>query len=186
MKHLHKKSLAGKIAVDLIVSVVLAAAMGIVAGVALAGVTLLFASQAEAAEAPQQVTLLLRPLAAGEPLSAPLLSTAVAFRVSGMVARARVVQTFRNPSEKRAHGFYVFRTPENAVIERLRVHVGAHVVAEVIEKRVLPFIARVPDIGPGESIVVEIDYQQTLRDSGGASSLRDPMIVAPRSPRMAM
>jgi Ca-activated chloride channel family protein len=186
VKHLQKKSLAGKIALDLIVSVALATAMGIVAGVALAGVTLLFASQAKAAEASQQGRLLLRPRAAGEERSAPLLSTAVVFRISGMVARARVVQTFRNPSDKRADGLYVFPLPENAAFDRLKVRVGAHLATDVIESQAAPLVARVPDIGAGEPIVVEIEYQQTLRAPAGAAPLREPTIVAPRADRVAM
>lgn len=61
MKKMEKKSLAGKIALDMIVFVALAVAMGVAAGVALAGLTLVFASQASAAEAPRQSMLLLRP-----------------------------------------------------------------------------------------------------------------------------
>jgi Ca-activated chloride channel family protein len=204
VKHLYKKDLAGKIALDLIAFVVLAAAMGIVAGVALAGVTLLFASQAEAAEAPHQGTLLLRPRTAGEPLSAPLLSTAVAFRISGMVARARLVQTFRNPSGDWYEGVYVFPLPDNAAVDRLRLRVGERVIEGEIQERATAqraydaartqgtraalmdqerpniFSTRVANIGPQETIVVELEYQETLRYSDGRFSLRFPMVVGPR------
>jgi hypothetical protein len=61
VKNLERKGLAGKIALDLIGYVLLAAALGVVTAVVLASVALLFASQAEAAQAPQQRTLLLRP-----------------------------------------------------------------------------------------------------------------------------
>ncbi len=204
MKYLEEKSLAGKIALDLIVSVMLAAAMGVVAGVALAGVTLLFASQAAAAEKPQQGTLLLHPRTAGEPLSAPLLSTAVAFRVSGLVARARVVQTFRNPSGNWYEGVYVFPLPENAAVDRLRLRVGERVIEGEIQERAAAqrtyaaasaqgqraalmdqerpniFTTRVANIGPQETIVVELEYQETLRYADGRFSLRFPMVVGPR------
>ena len=36
------------------------------------------------------------------------------------------------------------------------------------------------DIGPGEEIEVEIQYQQTLRYDQGRYSLRFPMVVGPR------
>jgi len=204
VKYLQKKSLAGKIVLDLIVSVVLAAAMGIVAGVALAGVTLLFASQAEAAEAPLQGTLLLRPPGPGEPLSAPLLSTAVAFRVCGMVARARVVQTFRNSSADWYEGVYVFPLPDDAAVDRLRVRVGERTIEGEIQERALAqrtydaarrygtraalmdqerpniFTTRVANIGPQETIVVELEYQEAVRYVDGRFSLRFPMVIGPR------
>lgn len=92
MKIIERKSLAGRIALDLIGYVLLAAALGVVTAVALASLALLFASQAEAAGNSRPGTLLLRSRAASEPSSAPLRSTALAFRVSGSVARARAMQ----------------------------------------------------------------------------------------------
>ncbi|MGE5130629.1 MAG: VIT domain-containing protein, partial [Sphingomonadaceae bacterium] len=130
-----KKSLAGRIALDFAASVALAAALGIVTALTLAGVTLLFASQARAADAPGEGTLLLRPRAGGEALEAPLQSTAVAFQVSGMVARARVVQTFRNPGEGWYEGIYVFPLPENSAVDRLRLRVGERIIEGEIRER---------------------------------------------------
>ena len=204
MKKTGKRSLAGKIALDMIVFVALAVAMGVAAGVALAGLTLVFASQAAAAEAPQQGTLLLRPRAAGEALNAPLLSTAVAFQVSGMVARAHVVQTFRNPGDDWYEGVYVFPLPENAAVDRLRLRIGERTIEGEIQERATAqrtyaaaraqgsravlmdqerpniFTTRVANIGPRETIVVELEYQETLRYQDGRFSLRFPMVVGPR------
>lgn len=204
MKNLGRKSLAGRIALDLIGYVLLAAALGIVTAVALASVALLFASQAEAAEAPQEGTLLLRPRAEGEPSSAPLLSTAVAFHVSGMVVRAEVVQTFRNPGEGWVEGVYVFPLPETAAVDHLRLRIGERTIEGEIEERAAAqraydaasaqgkrsalldqerpniFTAKVANIGPHESIVVELQYQETLRYRDGRFSLRFPMVVGPR------
>ncbi|MGA8006658.1 MAG: marine proteobacterial sortase target protein, partial [Burkholderiales bacterium] len=204
MKNLGRKSLAGRIALDLIGYVLLAAALGIVTAVALASVALLFASQAEAAEALQEGTLLLRPRTEGEPSSAPLLSTAVAFHVSGMVVRAEVVQTFRNPGEGWVEGVYVFPLPETAAVDHLRLRVGERTIEGEIEERAAAqraydaasaqgkrsalldqerpniFTAKVANIGPHESIVVELQYQETLRYRDGRFSLRFPMVVGPR------
>ena len=135
MKDPEEKSLTGKIALDMIGAVLLAAALGIATAFVLASVTLLFVSQAEAAEAPQQGTLLLRPRAEGEPIRAPLLSTAVAFHVSGMVARARVVQTFRNPGTGWYEGIYVFPLPDNAAVDHLRLRVGERTIEGEIKER---------------------------------------------------
>lgn len=204
VKNMERKSLAGKIALDLIGYVLLAAALGVVTAVALASVAILFASQAEAAQALQQGTLLLRSRDAGEPLSAPLLSTAVAFHVSGMVARAEVVQTFRNPGEGWVEGVYVFPLPETAAVDHLRLHVGERSIEGEIEERAAAqrayhaasaqgrrsalldqerpniFTAKVANIGPHETIVVELQYQEALRYRDGRFSLRFPMVVGPR------
>jgi Ca-activated chloride channel family protein len=199
-----RRTLAGRLALDLVASLALAAALGIVTAVALAGVTLLFASQARAAEAPGEGTLLLRPRAGGETLEAPLQSTAVAFQVSGMVVRARVVQTFRNPGERWYEGVYVFPLPESAAVDRLRLRVGERVIEGQIQEREAAqktyaaaraqgkraalldqerpniFTASVANIGPHETVVVELEYLETLRYRDGRFSLRFPMVVGPR------
>jgi len=199
-----KRTLAGRIAVDLVASVAIAAALGIAAAIALAGVTLLFASQARAAEASGEGKLLLRPRAGGEPLEAPLQSTAVAFQVSGIVARARVVQTFRNPGDGWYEGVYVFPLPENSAVDRLRLRVGERTIEGEIREREAAqrtyaaaraqgrraalldqersniFTASVANIGPHETIIVELEYLETLRYHDGRFSLRFPMVVGPR------
>jgi len=167
VKNPEERSLTGKIALDMIGAVLLAAALGVVTAFVLASVTLLFVSQAEAAEAPQQGTLLLRPRAAGEPLSAPLLSTAVAFHVSGTAARARVVQTFRNPGSGSCDGIYVFALPENAAVEHLRLRIGGRTIEGEIAERRNILAARLTNIGPHESIVVALEYEVRLRLPGG-------------------
>ena len=58
MKNPEERRLTGRIALDMIGAVLLAAALGVATAFVLASVTLLFASQAEAAQAPQQGTLL--------------------------------------------------------------------------------------------------------------------------------
>jgi len=205
VKNPEERRLTGKIALDMLGAVLLAAALGVATAFVLASVTLLFASQAEAAQAPQQGTLLLRPREGeGNPVSAPLLSTAVAFHVSGMVARARLVQTFRNPGGGWYEGIYVFPLPDNAAVDRLRLQVGERTIEGEIRERSAArrayavasaqgrrsallnqerpnlFTASVANIGPHESVVVELEYQETLRYRNGRFSLRFPMVVGPR------
>jgi len=166
-----EKSLTGKIALDMIGAVLLAAALGIVTAFLLASVTLLFVSQAEAAETSQQGTLLLRPrVTEGRPLSAPLISTAVAFHVSGRLARARVVQTFRNPGGGWYDGIYVFPLPNNAAVEHLRLRVGERTIKSEIAERPNIVAARVTRIGPHELIVVALEYEVRLRYRDGSAA----------------
>ena len=152
----------------------------------------------------QQGTLLFRSETKGETFAAPLLHTDVVIRVSGLLARARVKQTFRNPSEDWYEGVYVFPLPENSAVDHLRMRIGSRLVEGVIrergeakkhyeqakqsgrraalleQERPNLFTSSIANIGPREEVVVEIEYQQTLRYDSGRFSLRFPMVVGPR------
>jgi Ca-activated chloride channel family protein len=142
--------------------------------------------------------------AGGQTLAAPLVSTDVTIRVAGPVARARVVQTFRNPHSGWYEGVYVFPLPESGAVDRLLLRVGERVIEGEIRERAAAraaynqarvagrraalldqerpniFTTQVANIGPQESVVVELEYQQVLRYDGGRFSLRFPMLVGPR------
>jgi Ca-activated chloride channel family protein len=157
----------------------------------------------KAAEAGQG-TLLFRARGETETCAAPLLRTDVEIRVSGLVARAHVTQTFRNDYDEWFEGVYVFPLPENSAVDRLRMRIGERVVEGEIRERAAAkkayeaardsgkraalleqerpniFTSSVANIGPREDIVVEIEYQQTLRYDSGAFSLRFPMTVGAR------
>jgi len=113
-----------KAALPLLALLALASALGIAVAIALAGVAMLLAAPAYAAPGEvKEGTLLLR-ARGGEALAAPLLGTEVMFRVSGPVARARVVQTFRNPDGVWTEGIYVFplwaREKIGALVDSIR------------------------------------------------------------------
>lgn len=191
-------------ALPLLVLLALASVLGVTVAVVLAGLTMLLAAPAYAA--PKEVSegaLLLRPRE-GDAISAPLLRMEVTFRVSGPIARARVVQTFRNPHNVWYEGIYVFPLPETGAVDRLRLVVGSRIVegemrergqakqvyaqarAEGLrvalfdQERPNIFTTSVANVGPGETVVVELEYQQVLRDDAGRFSLRFPMVVGPR------
>jgi Ca-activated chloride channel family protein len=137
-------------------------------------------------------------------VAAPLVSTDVTIRVAGPIARARVVQTFVNPESDWYEGVYVFPLPENGAVDRLILRVGARVVEGEIRERAAAraqytqaraagqraalldqerpniFPTQVANIGPRDTVVVEIEYQQVLRYDAGRFSLRFPMVVGPR------
>ncbi|HEX6692747.1 MAG TPA: marine proteobacterial sortase target protein [Burkholderiales bacterium] len=136
--------------------------------------------------------------------SAPLLATEVEIRVTGHIARAKVTQRFLNPHADWYEGVYVFPLPERAAVDRLRMTIGERVVeGEIREKeqakqtyaaakaegrraalleqeRPNIFTSSVANIGPGEEVRVDIEYQQTLRYDQGRYELRFPMVVGPR------
>ncbi len=149
-------------------------------------------------------TLLLKSNENGETFAVPLLATDVDIRVSGMVARATVRQRFRNPHADWYEGIYVFPLPENAAVDHLRMRIGARIVAGEIKERQAAkvvyeqakqsgrraalleqerpniFTSSVANIGPGEEVEVELEYQQQLRYEQARYRLRFPMVVGPR------
>lgn len=199
---------------DMIAFVVLmfAAATGI--GIVLGGVVLLLAGPAAAAERafadPREARqgMLLARDDEGRSFAVPLLNTDVRIDVSGPLAHARVVQTFRNPTDDWFEGVYVFPLPDNAAVSRLTVRAGGRVIegeiqgraqaaatyrqakaagqraALVEQQRPNLFTTSVANIGPREDIEVELEYRQTLDyrlvEGAGSFSLRFPMVVGPR------
>ena len=188
---------------DLLAFILLASTLGVATAVVLCGVTLLLAAPAYGAP-PGEGTLLLKAAGSEQAFAAPLISTDVTFRVSGPVARARLVQTFSNPQPDWYEGVYIFPLPENAAVDRLRLRVAERVVEAEIRERAAAraayeqarsngrraalldeerpniFTTQVANIGPRETIVVELEYQQILRYQDGRFSLRFPMVVGPR------
>lgn len=149
-------------------------------------------------------SFLVRVRPSGKLVRAAALDTDVRISVSGMVARAVVSQRFRNDSPDWVEGIYVFPLPENAAVDRLRMQVGERTIEGQIREREQAkaeyaaardsgrraslveqerpnlFTSSVANLGPGETLVVEIEYQQTLRYEDQSVSLRFPTVVAPR------
>ncbi|MEQ9813124.1 MAG: marine proteobacterial sortase target protein [Azospirillaceae bacterium] len=140
----------------------------------------------------------------GYVVPATTVASDVAIDVSGMVARARVSQTFVNPTDRWMEGVYVFPLPENAAVDRLRLVFDDRVVEGMIMEREAAreayetardagqraslvsqerpniFTNAVANIPPGGSITVELEYQQSLAFADGAFQLRFPMVIMPR------
>ncbi|OWV99387.1 marine proteobacterial sortase target protein [Rhizobium sp. R693] len=137
-------------------------------------------------------------------VEAPRLKTDVQMDVSGPIARVKVTQRFQNPSKGWVEGTYVFPLPENAAVDVLKMQIGERFIEGQIkprqeareiyeqakvegkkaalleQQRPNIFTNQVANIGPGETIVVQIEYQQAVHQSAGEFSLRFPMVVAPR------
>ncbi len=149
-------------------------------------------------------TLLFKAVEEGRYVPAPLLGTDIDITVSGPTARARVTQHFYNPTDGWIEGVYVYPLPENSAVDALKMVVGDRViVGEIKERREAKriyeeakaegkkaalmeqerpnvFTNSVANIGPHENVVVQIEYQQTVPQSGNRFSLRVPLVVAPR------
>lgn len=148
--------------------------------------------------------LLLKTTEPGKYVEAPRVATDFDIMVSGPIARTRVTQRFRNPTNGWIEGTYVFPMPENAAVDTLMMVIGERIIVGDIkerqearqiyeeakakgqktalldQERANVFTNQVANIGPYETIVIQIEYQEAIRQSGGVFSLRVPTVVAPR------
>ncbi len=172
---------------------------------ALAG-TAARAAQSLAGVQPASMTsgsLLLKTIEGGF-VQAPRLATDYTVSVSGLTSRTILTQQFTNPAEGWVEGVYVFPLPETAAVDTLKIITGNRFISgEVREKqqaRIIYEKARgrgqtaslleqerpniftnsVANIGPGETVVIQIEYQEAIRSTSGTYSLRLPLVVAPR------
>jgi Ca-activated chloride channel family protein len=139
---------------------------------------------------------------------APTVDTNVEMTVSGMVVRSKVVQTFKNPDDFWVEGVYVFPLPDNAAVDHMRMKIGERIVEGEIKEREEAkkaytqakqagkkaalteqerpnvFTNSVANIGPNESITIEIEYQQTVQyeqlQGHGKFDIRFPLTMTPR------
>ncbi len=124
--------------------------------------------------------------------------------VSGPTLRARVTQVFRNTTNDWVEAIYVYPLPDGGAVDTLKMVIGDRVVVGDIKERQQArviyeqakqngqkaalteqerpniFTNAVANIGPGETVLVQIEYQEPVHQSGDQFSLRIPMVVGPR------
>jgi Ca-activated chloride channel family protein len=124
--------------------------------------------------------------------------------VSGPTIRARVTQMFRNTTKDWVEATYVYPLPAGGAVDTLKLVVGDRVIVGDIKERQQAraiyeearqrgqkaalteqerpniFTNSVANIGPGETVLVQIEYQEPVQQTGNEFSLRVPMVVGPR------
>jgi len=169
-----------------------------VIGICLPGLTRAEQTDSE----PQAGTLLLR-MQSGYRV-ATRLNTDVAIRAAGLVARTTLQQKFVNDGPDWVEGEYVFPLPDGAAVDRLRMRIGERLIegeirereaakkayddarregrkaSLVSQQRANLFTTSIANIAPGEQIVIEIEYLESIRYDDGTFSLRVPMTLTPR------
>jgi Ca-activated chloride channel family protein len=135
---------------------------------------------------------------------ATTIDTDVKMTISGLVARVSLRQEFRNDGTEWTEGVYVFPLPDEAAVDRMRLHIGDRFIeGEIREKeqakkeyeqarqqgrktslvqqqRANIFTTRVANVAPGELVVVEVEYLENLCFEDGRFHLRFPMTLTPR------
>jgi len=149
----------------------------------------------------------------GKYVEAPLVASDVKMDVSGPVIRSKVTQRFTNPSKNWVEAVYVFPLPEDSGVDALKVIIGDRFIEGKIKERAEAreiyeqakregkkaglleqerpnmFTTSVANIGPNETVSVQIEYQDTAKMKDGAWGVRFPLVVGPRyipDPRPAM
>lgn len=149
-------------------------------------------------------TLLFHAVEGGKYIQAPLEASDVKIEVTGLTARTRVTQSFYNPTDGWLEGVYVFPLPEDSAVDTLKMQIGERFIEGTIKerkeaKRIYEaakaegkkaslleqerpniFTNSVANIGPGELVIIQLEYQQGLKLEAGEVRLRFPMVVAPR------
>lgn len=132
------------------------------------------------------------------------LGTDIVADVSGQTARVTVTQAFRNTSEDWMEATYLYPLPENGAVDTLQMVVGDRVFSgkikpkkearEIYEEakangqkaglveqhRPNMFRNSIANVGPGETVLVQIEFQAPIRQIKGDYSLRMPLVVGPR------
>ncbi|GAO54160.1 marine proteobacterial sortase target protein [Novosphingobium sp. MD-1] len=185
------------------IALALALLLAVVGGTLLAG-----RLQAEDAPADGDAigsgTLLLSGKGVAESLPAVRLGTDMDVTVSGPIARVRVTQAFRNTSDRWMEATYLYPLPEDGAVDSLKMVVGDRVIVghikrraearEIYEKarergqkaglveaeRPNMFRNSVANVGPGETVLIQIEYQAPVRQVSGEFALRLPLVVGPR------
>ena len=134
----------------------------------------------------------------------PLKTTAVKADISGFLARVNVRQEFENKFNTPIEAIYVFPLSQKGAVDQMTMTVGSRVTRGKImrreearqtyvaaksegkaaalldQERPNIFTQSVANIMPGDSIVIEISYVETLKYEDGAYEFVFPMTVGPR------
>jgi Ca-activated chloride channel family protein len=148
--------------------------------------------------------LLLASSQPGRYVEAPLVAADVTMDISGPVIRTRLTQRFTNPTDQWVEGVYAFPLPEDAAVDTLKVVIGDRFIEgdikerkearDIYERAVASgqkaglveqerpnlFTTSLANIGPHETIAVQIEFQDKAHLDNGVWSTRFPLVIAPR------
>ncbi|HEX7276956.1 MAG TPA: VIT domain-containing protein, partial [Acidimicrobiales bacterium] len=134
----------------------------------------------------------------------PLIAMDVAAHVTGLLATTRVTQTFVNVLDESIEATYVFPLPDRAAVTSFVATLADRRIVGVLEERQQArddydaaiaagqraalleedrpgvFSAKVGNLRPGETAVVEVTLAGPLPYDDGEATFRFPLVVAPR------
>ena len=132
------------------------------------------------------------------------LGTDILANVDGQTARVIVTQAFRNTSDEWMEATYLYPLPDDGAVDTLKMVVGDRIFegeikpkeeaqqiyeeakangqkAGLVEQsRPNMFRNSIANVGPGETVLVQIEFQAPIAQVAGDYSLRLPLVVGPR------
>ena len=136
-------------------------------------------------------------------IKAPLVSTNYLINISGTISRTKVVQRFKNSSDQWVEGLYLFPLPPSSSVDHLRMRIGETFIEGQIKERKKAkqiyekakssgkkaallqqqrpnlFNHSVANIGPNETVIIEIEFQQALAPKDNRWEIRLPLVAPP-------
>jgi Ca-activated chloride channel family protein len=153
---------------------------------------------------PPEGGLMLHEKGVAAEMPAMRLGTDIAVTVSGQTARVTVTQAFRNTSDKWMEATYLYPLPDDGAVDTLDMVVGNRIfrgkikpreearqiyekaLAEgrkaglVEQERANMFRNSIANVGPGETVLIAIEFQAPVSQLGNDYALRLPLVVGPR------
>ena len=134
----------------------------------------------------------------------PLQRLAVKGRITGLLYRLTMTQTFVNVHAEPLEATYIFPLPARAGVTRFQLHVGERVIDGALKERGVARVEyaqalregyratiaeeerpevltlKVGNLPPGERVIVELELVGPLAVADGEATFRFPLVVAPR------
>jgi len=138
--------------------------------IAIANLGLSLVTRAESADSPQSGTLYITN-DNGEKFTALSLTTDVKMNITGLTARIKVKQSFKNNRDQWMEGTYQFPLPDKAAVDHLSMQIGERIVlGEIKEKQeAKKIIDSLPEDTSYDEILKELVFdrmiQRGLKDS---------------------
>lgn len=134
----------------------------------------------------------------------PLIGMDVKSTITGLVAKTRLSQQFRNPLDESLEATYIFPLPDRAAVTSFRMTVGDRTIEGILkerskarreyndaiqegyqaaiaeEERSGVFTMRVGNLPPKSTATVEIELEGFIESCDGEATYRFPLVVAPR------
>ncbi|MBA6409571.1 marine proteobacterial sortase target protein [Pseudoalteromonas sp. 5Ae-yellow] len=124
--------------------------------------------------------------------------------LTGLINHVVVTQTYQNENPFAVNARYVFPLPDESAVHAMTMRIGERVIKGQIDKKVEAekkyeeakksgkqaalvrqqranmFITNVANIGPGEQVIIELEYQEIIDYNSGTFAIRFPTTITPR------
>ena len=133
-----------------------------------------------------------------------ILKSDVQMTLTGLINHVVVKQTYQNENPFAVNARYVFPLPDESAVHAMTMHVGERVIKGKIDKKIEAekkyaaaqkkgqqaalvrqqranmFITNVANIGPGEQVTIELEYQEIISYQNTLFAIHFPTTITPR------